>query len=326
MLTQIDLLGQCEILEVSCKSRNLWGAMRLEWLEDILAIAETGSFSGAAARRRLTQSAFSRRVQQIEDHVGIELFDRAHKPIRLHPTTLAQSEQILLLSTALRQLVVDLRRGERMASNRVVIACQHSLTAARIPGILQRLPDRRDGIHVRLRSANLDECTGLLLSRQADVAIVYRLPDEAEGFNTDFLEVITIGTDRLVPVFNRSLPDWSVKASDVREIAYIAYPADVFFGRVMERKILPFLDAGTHPTPRVETALTLAAVEMAVAGIGVAWVPWSLARDRIASGRLVDLSAKLPACNLEISAMRLQGKTSIAGAVFWSRLLDLPET
>jgi LysR family transcriptional regulator, hypochlorite-specific transcription factor HypT len=298
--------------------------MRLEWLEDILAIAETGSFSGAAERRRLTQSAFSRRVQQIEDHVGVELFDRAHKPIRLHPTTLAQSEQILLLSTALRQLVVDLRRGERMASNKVVVACQHSLTAARIPRILQHLPDHRTGIHVRLRSANLDECTGLLLSRQADVAIVYRLPDEADDFNTDFLEVITIGTDRLVPVFNTALPDLPPTGPDGREIAYIAYPADVFFGKVMDRKILPFLGPGTHATPKVETALTLAAVEMAVAGIGVAWVPWSLAAERIASGRLIDLSAQLPSCDLEVSAMRLQGKASLAGTVFWSRLLDLP--
>ena len=76
--------------------------MRLEWLEDIMAIAETGSFSGAAERRRLTQSAFSRRVRQIEEHIGVELFDRNHKPIRLRPTTQAQSEQILLLAAGLR--------------------------------------------------------------------------------------------------------------------------------------------------------------------------------------------------------------------------------
>ena len=44
--------------------------MRLEWLEDILAIAQTGSFSGAAERRNLTQSAFSRRIRQIEDYLA----------------------------------------------------------------------------------------------------------------------------------------------------------------------------------------------------------------------------------------------------------------
>ena len=86
--------------------------MRLEWLEDILAIAQTGSFSGAAERRNLTQSAFSRRIQQIEDHVGVELFDRTRKPVQLRPTTQAQGAQIEQISAALRQLITDLRRGD----------------------------------------------------------------------------------------------------------------------------------------------------------------------------------------------------------------------
>lgn len=297
--------------------------MRLEWLEDILAIAETGSFSGAAERRRLTQSAFSRRVQQIEDYVGVELFDRGHKPIRLRPTTLAQSEQILQLASALRQLQVDLRRGERMASNKVVVACQHSLTTVQIPAILQRAPLAREDIHVRLRSANLDECHGLLLSRQADVAIVYRLPDEPNDLSADFLEVTTIGTDRLLPVFRSDLPMRGDAPPEERDLPCIAYPADVFFGTVIERKILPVMPLGLHPTPRVETALTLAALEMAAAGVGVAWVPESLARDDLTKGRLVDLSARLPVCDLQIVAMRLQGVPSHAGTVFWSQLGSL---
>jgi DNA-binding transcriptional LysR family regulator len=295
--------------------------MRLEWLEDILAISETGSFSGAAALRRLTQSAFSRRVQQIEDYVGVELFDRGHKPIRLQPTTQAQHDQILALSAALRQLLADLRRGERLASNKVVIACQHSLTAVRIPALLQKLDDQQGNIHVRLRSANLDECTGLLLSRQADVAIVYRLPDETNDFNADFLEVITIGTDRLIPVFNERLSSVSKITAPRRAVPYIAYPADVFFGRTLERKILPFLDMRENFRPQVETALTLAAVELAAAGIGVAWVPESLALSRIASGQLTDLSSDLPSCDLEIKAMRLEGNFNLAGTLFWSQLI-----
>jgi DNA-binding transcriptional LysR family regulator len=40
--------------------------MRLEWLDDILAVAQTGSFSEAAQKRHLTQSAFSRRIRTIE--------------------------------------------------------------------------------------------------------------------------------------------------------------------------------------------------------------------------------------------------------------------
>lgn len=292
--------------------------MRLEWLEDILAIADTGSFSGAAERRLLTQSAFSRRIRQIEDYVGVELFDRAHKPIRLKPTTQAQSEQILMLTTALRQLVVDLRRGERITSNRVVIACQHSLTAMRVPALLQRLPIERDGIYVRLRSANLAECIGMLLARQADVAIVYRAPDDLNEFGADFLEEMQIGADRLIPVFNRPLSQSSVATSG--EVPCITYPPDVFLGQIMERKILPFIEPTLQHVPKVETALTLAAVELAVIGMGVAWVPVSLAEGRLASGELVDLSNVLPTCDLQVLAVRVQGSPNFAEGVLWSHL------
>ncbi len=44
--------------------------MDLNWLEDYLALAETLSFSRGAARRHVTQPAFSRRIRALEDWVG----------------------------------------------------------------------------------------------------------------------------------------------------------------------------------------------------------------------------------------------------------------
>ena len=175
-------------------------AMRLEWLEDILAVAETGSFQEAAERRRLTQSAFSRRVQHIEEQIGVDLFDRSRKPVQLLPTTAEQRDQIAKLANDLRQLVADLRRGARMASNRIAIASQHALTTSLTPLILKHIDARLHDTYVRLRSANLDECFALLLSRQVDIAIVYRLPGEDHPISDRFVETATIGSDRLVRV------------------------------------------------------------------------------------------------------------------------------
>ena len=50
--------------------------MKLEWLEDIIAIFESESLNEAATRRYLTQPAFSRRVRSIEEYLGVELMDR----------------------------------------------------------------------------------------------------------------------------------------------------------------------------------------------------------------------------------------------------------
>jgi LysR family transcriptional regulator, hypochlorite-specific transcription factor HypT len=293
--------------------------MRLDWLEDIIAISLTGSFSAAAKRRRLTQSAFSRRVRQIEEHVGVELFDRSRKPVALRATTLAQSEQIAKLVAALRQLEADLRRGDRISNDRIVIASQHSLTTSLAPSIIQAIRSRSRETYVRLRSANLDECFGLLLSRQADVAIFYLLPDEADQTHAPYLETISIGSDRLIPVFCDARAAGA--GAGARDIAYVAYPRDVFFGKVMET--LPLVSPQASVVPIAETALTLAALEMAATGLAIAWVPEALARDRIAAGRLFDLSGLLPDCRLQVKAARLKGAVEPVEAAFWSQLLAL---
>lgn len=44
--------------------------MRLEWLEDIVAVIDTGPFNATADRRYVTQPVFSRRIRAIEDYLS----------------------------------------------------------------------------------------------------------------------------------------------------------------------------------------------------------------------------------------------------------------
>lgn len=300
--------------------------MRLEWLEDILAIASTGSFSGAAQRRHVTQSAFSRRIQQIEQQIGVELFDRSQKPVQLRATTLAQSGQIEQISAAMRQLVVDLRRGDRVTSNKIVIASQHALSTSILPSIVNSALRDDPTVYVRLRSGNLDECFGLLLSRQADVAIVYHVPDEPDEISEDFLETLDIGQDRLIPVSDVVVAALITMAGAEVEMPIVTYPADVFLGKVMADKIIPVLPSNLIANSRAETALTFAALEMAAGGVAVAWVPASVAQPHLDAGRVVDLSAHLPSCPLVIRAVRLASKPGPAETVLWRQLMQLAKT
>lgn len=297
--------------------------MRLEWLEDILAVTETGSFSEAAERRHLTQSAFSRRIQTIEDYVGVALFDRTRKPVQLLDHTLDQRDQIVRLAGMLRELVVDLRRGDRMADNRLILTSQHALTASLTPRIIEEIRAHGSEIYFRLRSANLAECFAQLLSREADIAIVYRLPEDTHPIHGTYIESIKIGLERLIPVIAKNAE--ARVSADFADgvVPYVAYPPEVFLGQVLGRMILPSLRGLCQPAPKAETALTLAAIEMAAIGIAVAWVPESLARARIAAGALVDLSASLPDCLLHVMAVRLQGTPSPVEAAVWSHLLGM---
>ena len=59
--------------------------MELKWLDDYIALIETGCFSAAAARRHVSQPAFSRRIQMLEDWLGVTLIDRTRKPLQFTP-------------------------------------------------------------------------------------------------------------------------------------------------------------------------------------------------------------------------------------------------
>jgi len=297
--------------------------MRLEWLDDIMAVAETGSLSEAAARRNLTQSAFSRRIQNIEDFVGVELFDRSRKPVQLHPGTANQLAEVERLSGELRRLAGDLRRGDPSAGNRIVLASQHALTTAMTPELVQKMRDRLPEVYIRLRSANLDECYGMLLSRRAEIALVYGIQGRERPVEADYIETRILGGDQLIPVFASAMIDRLNSAFQGGTLPIIAYPSEVFLGQIMEQDILPRVHRMARVEPKVETALTLAASELALGGIGVAWVPRSLVQTSLEDGRLTDLSKTLGARSVEVTALRLTGGAGKACEGVWDHLSTL---
>ena len=57
--------------------------MNIRQLESFVAIAQLGSFSAAASRLNASQSTISARIQELEQTLGITLFDRSQRVVRL---------------------------------------------------------------------------------------------------------------------------------------------------------------------------------------------------------------------------------------------------
>lgn len=89
--------------------------MNLPQLEHLLAVAETGSFSRAAERQHLTQSALSRSIQALEDDLGARLFDRSGKRNELTPlgqVVAVRARRIVLEAAELRRSAELLMQGD----------------------------------------------------------------------------------------------------------------------------------------------------------------------------------------------------------------------
>ena len=285
--------------------------MQLEWIDDILAVLDSGSLARAAERRFLTQSAFTRRIRAIEDQMGVSLFDRSRKPVAVRPGVQDMEPELRTLARRLRRLQQDLKRAVEQGGRGVTLVFQHALTTTFSPQIVRLLTLAQDK-PVCINSANRDRCLLSVLSGHSDFAIIYDCGRNVpRGFET-----CVMGRDLFVPVAAPTVSCYGAV------IPTISYPPDVFFGRVFDQSILPFLPEGTELVPQAETALTLAACAYALQGIGVAWLPLALVEDHLSTGQLVRVE-QLPAQELGILLTRLRDQQD--DDALWNNLVATAE-
>ena len=89
--------------------------MNIKQLEHLLTVAETRSFSRAAERLFITQSALSRSIQALEEDLGALLFDRIGKRIELTPLgthVVARAARLVRDADELKRSVDIFRQGD----------------------------------------------------------------------------------------------------------------------------------------------------------------------------------------------------------------------
>lgn len=281
--------------------------------------------SRAAEQRFLTQPAFSRRIRVIEDFVGVELLDRTRKPAQLKWSVREQRTRIQELATGLRDLVNELKRQDPETQTCIVIASQHAITTSFAPPFVKYLADE-DEFSIRLRSANRDECLTLLMTHEANIALLYRSEAIEIDPQDDYLEMRDLGEERLVPVFATDQLPRLREERDRGDVPVISYPSDVFLGQLVNQEVFVDLGSQLFVRNKAETALTLAAKQLAVAGVGIAWLPESLAGQELATGLLTNLDYDFPSPLMRVVAIRLPGEKTAAEEQVWSAIAATRES
>jgi DNA-binding transcriptional LysR family regulator len=146
--------------------------MTLVQLQVFVAVVEMGSFTTAAERLAMTQSATSHALAALETELGVRLLERHRQgvmPTRVGSEVLTHARTILAESEHIRQLAAAARG---LAAGRLRIGSFPSVAARLLPGILRAFQQRYQGIEVVLFEGTDQEVSEWLQTRIVDIGFV----------------------------------------------------------------------------------------------------------------------------------------------------------
>lgn len=144
----------------------------LEQLASFVAVAEELHYGRAAERLRMTQPPLSRRIQMLERSLGVELFDRSHRTVRLTPAGkvfLADARRILHLS---EEVALSARRTPRGETGVVTLGFTATTAYSFLERVLAEAADRLPGVELILREMVTSAQTEALLAGTLDIGMV----------------------------------------------------------------------------------------------------------------------------------------------------------
>lgn len=297
--------------------------MELKWLEDVLSLSTTLSFSRAARERNVTQSALSRRVKQLEDWLGSPLFDRSSYPIRLTEagrTFLPRAQEILRQVQSARQ---ELRQQHEDAAETLIFSTLNTLSLTFFPGLIRRLEETLGPLKTRFcdQRSSFDGNVALLNQGECDFLLTYAHESVLPELDPEQFTHHRLGTERAIPV---SIPDsngeplHAFRSGDA-PVRLLSYGSSTFFAR---RLALLFAE---RPTPLVtvyENPMSVGLKAMVLAGRGVAWVPESLVVEELRSGQLVPAADTSWYVSAEIRLYRARQQSRLPVEQFWTAVSE----
>ncbi|MBJ2154890.1 LysR family transcriptional regulator [Variovorax sp. IB41] len=233
------------------KTDRLVRTLRLRHLELLVALCETPTMRGAAARLHLSQPAISKMLGELEGCFGARLFERSHQGI--HANALGSSA-----ASRARAVLHELSRAtedvEAMQSGvtAVLRVGAPSVTAA-VPAAIVRLRERLPRAAVQLREGRVHELIHRLLDGELDCVFGAITPELIASDLIPLLEPVVLLKDELcvlASTSNRSYAGRKLKWADLQAAQWVLPPKETL---VRQAFTTAFLNSGaTPPVPVIE--------------------------------------------------------------------------
>lgn len=262
--------------------------MELRTVRYFLGLADELHFGRAAARLHVAQSALSAQVKQLENELGLVLFDRSTRHVELTEAGHRFREHARRIADAAVNAETDMRALASGLTGRVSVGFVGTATYDVLPRVAQRVRDELPDVELTLR--------GELLSPDLLTGVddgTYDLALLRPGRDSGAHRVRTLRTEQLVAVLpdrHRLADRPAVDLADLAGETFVMHPSGD--ASSMSARVLAACDrAGFRPPRTVEVGETATLVVFVAAGLGVALVPEPVRSLAVAGTTYVPLEA-----------------------------------
>jgi molybdate transport repressor ModE-like protein len=149
-------------------------------LRYLAAVAHTGSIQAAAREVAISASAIDRQLLQLEEELGVPLFEREPRGMRMT----AAGEVVLALAqrwrTDLNRTLSDIKQLQGVHQGQVRLAAMDSHANGLLPAFIAAVAQQHPGIVLEVEIATPDEAVRRLHEGEADVAIAFNVKPQRD--------------------------------------------------------------------------------------------------------------------------------------------------
>ncbi|MNM10374.1 Hydrogen peroxide-inducible protein activator [compost metagenome] len=258
----------------------------LKQIEAIFWIVELGSFESAATKLNMSQSAISKRVQELEDAFGVSIFDRSKRSARL------TQKGVELYECAVEMLRQRDDLLERISSKETLVR-RFRIGVTELTA-LTWLPSLVDRIHQTYPKVDLEPSielsTDLLRRLEADELDLIIVPDifrDARFVTTPLAAVENAWM--CAPALYPS--DEPMDLQQLSSLTVLTQGGSSGTGQTYERWLAEH-DVRLNKT--LTSNYLVAQVGLAISGVGVSYLPLECMGSLIRQGRLKVIQTDLP--------------------------------
>lgn len=245
----------------------------LRQIRMFLAIARHRSFRAAADRIATSQSSISIQIKELESRIGVTLFDRTTRLVRLTPAgaeLLADFERLAAVADEVRIKSAQLSGG---MTGKLRIAVLPSIAAEHLPEVIADFRKDQPDVRIEILEAVEQELVTAVKSGGCDLGLT-----SAQMLERD-MTFEGLFTDDLVAVMSSSHPLASLVNIPIAALAEHPLVLTKLGTSLRLAVNQAFDDAGISIVPAYEVTYMATAVGFAAKGLGVALLPVSAVRN-----------------------------------------------